>query len=74
MFISSFATRSESVYQCKINGFANTEVYMLKPPSYHNPHCEKKIIKKKLIQEKDPVPSLVVRPTTKVQLKVAGAL
>lgn len=40
MFISSSATRSESVYECKIYNFAKIEVGMLKPPGCHNPHCE----------------------------------
>lgn len=29
-----------SVYKCKIYSFANTEVEMLIPPSYHFPHWE----------------------------------
>lgn len=41
MFISSFATRSETVYKCKIYNFAEIQVQMLKPPSNHNPHCGK---------------------------------
>lgn len=61
MFISSFATRSESVYKCKSYNFAKFEVKM---PIYHNQHCENIYLKRKLFQKTEIASDLVTTNLT----------